>query len=163
ETQYLETQAQNLQTDDLAITVIRKLGLDGNADFAAKKPAQSSSADPLRLTDAENAALRTFRERLKVLRDPNSHVITVSVAAHDPQLAATITNTLAQTFVERNLQMRRDAIANSRAWLRDQLEDVRAKVEQSNRDLAAFQRQTGVADIDEGKNTFGELMTELNK
>jgi Uncharacterized protein involved in exopolysaccharide biosynthesis len=34
ETQYLETQAQGLQTDDLAIAVIRKLGLDRNSEFA---------------------------------------------------------------------------------------------------------------------------------
>lgn len=165
ETQYLETQAQNLQTDDLAIAVIRKLELDKNSDFVPKRIIESvsASAEPLRLTDAENAALRTFRSRLKVLRDPNSHVITVSVMAHDPQLAANVTNTLAQTFVDRTLKMRHDAIASSRAWLQDQLEGVRAKVEQSSRDLAAFQRQTGVADVDEGRNTFGELMTELNK
>jgi uncharacterized protein involved in exopolysaccharide biosynthesis len=165
ETQYLETQAQNLQTDDLAIAVIRKLGLDKNSDFVPKKTDDSAAsfASADRLTDAENAALRTFRSRLNVIRDPNSRVITVSVMAHDPQLAAAVTNTLAQTFVDRTLQMRHDAIASSRAWLQGQLEDVRAKVEQSSRDLAAFQRQTGVADVDEGRNTFGELMTELNK
>src|SRR6516164_4477369 len=67
EIQYLETQAQNLQTDDLAIAVIRKLGLDKNSDFVPKKiaasAASSAPADRLRLTDAENAALRTFRSR----------------------------------------------------------------------------------------------------
>jgi succinoglycan biosynthesis transport protein ExoP len=163
ETQYLETQAQNLQTDDLAIAAIRKLGLDKNPDFGPKTSAESVSPDPLRLTPAESYALRTFRSRLKVLRDPNSRMITVSMTAHDPQLAANITNTLAEMFVDRTLKMRHDAIAKSREWLESQLEGVRVKVEQSNRDLAAFQRQTGVADIDDGRNTFGDLMTELNK
>ena len=163
EVQYLETQAQNLQSDDLAITVIRKLGLDKNADFAPKASAVSASVDPSRLTAAENYALRTFRSRLKVLHDPNSRTITVSIAAHDPKVAADVTNTLVQTFVDRTLKMRHDAIASSRTWLEDQLEGVRAKVEQSNRDLAAFQKQTGVADIDEGRNTFGDVMTDLNK
>jgi len=162
ETQYLETQAQGLQTDDLAITVIRKLGLDKNSEFAPNISA-APTADPLRLSPAENAALRTLRSRMKVLHDPNSHVIVVSVAAHDPQLAANITNTVAQTFVDRTLQARHDTIARSRAWLEGQLDGVRAKSEQFNRDLAAFQKQTGVADIDEGRNTFGDLMTDLNK
>jgi polysaccharide biosynthesis transport protein len=163
ETQHLETQAQNLQTDDLAIAVIRKLGLDKDNDFGPKGLTPSGSADPSRLTPAENYALRTFRSRLKVLHDPNGRVVTVSVAAHDPQLAANVTNTLAQTFVDRTLTMRRDAIASSRKWLEGQLGEVRAKVEESNRALAAFQKQTGVADIDEGRNTFGDVMTDLNK
>jgi polysaccharide biosynthesis transport protein len=163
ETQYLETQAQNLETDDLAIAVIRKLHLDKNPDFNAKVPATDPPADPLKFTAAENAALRTFGARLRVQHDPNSHMIGVSVTAHEPQLAADVTNTLMQTFVDRTLKMRHDTIANSRAWLQDQLDDVRAKVEQSNRDLAAFQKQTGVAEIDETRNTFGDLMTDLNR
>ena len=163
ETQYLETQAQNLQTDDLAVVVIRKLGLDHNPDFNAKVPPAAVSANALRLTAAENAALRTFRTSLKVQHDPNSHIIKVSVTAHEPQLAADVTNTLMQTFVDRTVKMKHDAIASSRAWLQEQLNDVRAKAEQSNRDLAAFQKQTGVADIDGERNTFGDLMTDLNR
>jgi capsular exopolysaccharide synthesis family protein len=163
ESQYLETQAQNLETDDLAIAVIRKLRLDNSPDFNAKVSATPPTADPLRVTAAENAALRTFRERLKVLHDSTSQMIAVGVAAHEPQLAANVTNTLMQTFVDRTLKMRHDTIASSRAWLQDQLNDVRAKAEQSNRDLAAFQKQTGVAEIDETRNTFGDLMTDLNR
>ena len=143
-TQYLETQAQNLETDDLAIAVIRKLRLDQNLDFNQKLPAARPLQIRSGLLPAENAALRTFRARLKVLHDPNSHMIAVSVTAHEPQLAADVTNTLMQTFVDRTLKMRHGTIASSRAWLQDQLNDVRAKAEQSNRDLAAFQSGLGL-------------------
>jgi len=163
ETQYLETQAQSLQTDDLAVAVIRKLGLDRNPDFNAKIPTEAVPEDPLQLTGAESAALRAFRSRLNVVHDPSSHIITVSVAAHDPKLAASVTNTLMQTFVDRTLKMRRDAIAGSRTWLQSQLNDVRAQAEESNRELAAFQKRTGVAEIDDTKNTYGDLMTDLNR
>ncbi len=163
ETQYLETQAQGLQTDDLAVAVIRKMGLDRNPDFNAKIPAEVAPADPLQLTAAESAALRALHTRLRVAHDPNSHVITVSATAHDPKLAADVTNTLMQTFVDRTLKMRHDAIDSSRAWLQAQLNDVRAQAERSNRELADFQKRTGVADIDETRNSYGDLMTELNR
>lgn len=163
ETQFLGTQVQNLQTDDLAIAVIRKLGLDKNPDFAGNAPAAADARDPRILSSTENAALRTLHKRLKVLHDPNSHIITVSITAHSPTLAADITNTLVQIFVDRTLKMRRDAISNSMAWLQSQLNDVRTKAEQANRDLAAFQKKTGVAEIDEGRNTFGDLLTELDR
>ena len=163
ETQYLETQSQNLQSDDLAIAVIRKLGLERNSDFNDNVPVGAAAADPHQLTAAENAALRTFRARRKVMHDPNSHLISVGVMAHDPKLAADITNTLVQTFIDRTLKMRHDTIATSRAWLQGQLDDVRTKVEQANRDLAAFQKRTGVAEVDEGRNTFGDLINDLSR
>jgi capsular exopolysaccharide synthesis family protein len=163
EMQYLETQAQNLQTDDLAMAVIQKLGLDRNPDFVPTRIARSVPDDALRRTAAENATLSTFRSRRKVVHDPNSHIITVSVSAHDPVLAANVTNALAEMFVDRTLRMKHDEITKSRTWLQSQLEDVRAKVEQSNRELADFQKQTGVIDVDEGRNTFGELMADLDK
>jgi uncharacterized protein involved in exopolysaccharide biosynthesis len=67
ETQYLETQAQNLQTDDLAIAVIRKLRLDQNPGFVAKTPAGERPADPLRLSPAESAASNGFHRRSRTL------------------------------------------------------------------------------------------------
>lgn len=163
EAQYLETQAQNLQTDDLAIAVIRKLGLDRNPEFNPNVPVAKPAADALKLTPAEGAALRTFHTRLKVMHDPNSRLLSVSVIAHDAQLAADLTNTVMQTFVDRTLRMRHDAVASSRAWLEGQLNEVRVKAEQANRDLAEFQKRTGVAEIDDGKNTFGDLMTDLDR
>ncbi|HWG50869.1 MAG TPA: polysaccharide biosynthesis tyrosine autokinase [Candidatus Acidoferrales bacterium] len=163
ETQYLETRAQNLQSDDLAIAVIRKLGLDRNSDFNSRVPPATDPAHGLRLSAAESAALQTFRSRLKVVHDPTSHMISVSVIAHERGLAASVTNALMQTFIDRSLKMRHDEIASSRAWLQGQLDDISAKVEQSNRDLAAFQKRTGVAEIDEARNTFGDLMTDLNR
>lgn len=163
ETEYLETQAQNLQTDDLAIFVIRKLGLDRNPDFSKYTHKQADVSQPQGLTPSENEALMTLRSRLKVIHDPNSHVLTVSVVAHDPKLAADVTNGVAQAFVERTINNKRDAINSSRAWLQNQLEEVRVKAEQANRDLADFQKRTGVADIDEGRNSFGDMMVELNR
>lgn len=163
ETQYLQTRAQNLQSNDLAIVVIRKLGLDRNSDFNSRVPPATDRAHGLRLSAAESAALQTFRSRLKVVHDPTSHIISVSVIAHEPELAASVTNALMQTFIDRSLKMRHDEIASSRAWLQGQLDDISAKVEQSNRDLAAFQKRTGVAEIDEARNTFGDLMTDLNR
>lgn len=163
EAQYLETQAQNLQTDDLAISVIRKMGLDRNPEFAKSAHQQHEASEPDSLTPAENQALLTLRSRLRVSHDPNSRIIAVSIAAHDPKLAADVTNSLAQAFVERTIKMKHEAISNSRAWLENQLKEVRLKAEQANQDLAAFEKRTGVADIDEDRNSFGDMMTDLNR
>lgn len=166
--EYLDTEAKNLESDELAISVIRTLQLDKHPEFAssgktgAARADQASTIAPT-LTPAESAALSGFHSRLKVNRDPSSRIVTVSFGSHDPRLAATIVNTTLQTFIDRTYQGRHDSIVKSSAWLGTQLEDVRAKLDQSNRALADFQTRTGITDIDDTKSTFSERMADLTR
>jgi capsular exopolysaccharide synthesis family protein len=168
--EYLETQAQKLQSDELAVRVIRDLHLDQNPEFAGKlahtafsiHPA-SDPADAPTLTPAESAALRTFRGRLSVRRDTSSRLVFVKFASHDPVVAATVTNTLISQYVERSYETRHKAIADSSQWLSRELDDVRAKMQASTNALADFQKQNGVADVGDNKSTLGEQMGELDR
>ncbi|HEY0564665.1 MAG TPA: Wzz/FepE/Etk N-terminal domain-containing protein, partial [Terriglobales bacterium] len=95
--EYINTQARNLESDQLVLAVIRHLRLDRNAELAgrfAAAPQKDTGASaeisdditPV-LTPGENAALTNFRRALKVERDKSSRIITVSFASQDPQLA----------------------------------------------------------------------------
>ncbi len=168
--EYLETQAKNLKSDKLAIAVIRKLKLDQNPDLVREPNTKASStvafdpaADIVQLTPAENEALGTFRERLEIQRDTASRLITVSFASHDPRLAAIVTNTVVDTFIEQTYQEQHKAITKSTEWLGRQLDDIRLRMENANRVLAQFQESIGVADIDANKSTFTEQMAELSR
>jgi capsular exopolysaccharide synthesis family protein len=168
DTEFLETQAQDIQSDQLAVEVIRNLGLANNSDLVDTKSVEQVAAEPpntttlnLKLSPAEHAALRAFNNRLKVKREPNSRLITVAFGAHDPQLAATITNTLLSTFIERSHETRHQAVMQSTEWLTKQLDDIKQRTDQSNRALAEFQKQTGI--VDNNMSTFTEQMVELNK
>ena len=44
----------------------------------------------------------------------------------------------------------------SSEWLARQLDDIRARMEESNRALVEFQKSIGVADVDGNKSTFTE-------
>src|SRR6266851_7795323 len=96
---YIETQAQNLQNDELTLEVIRKLRLDQSPYFGADPNAISSEPRlatevAVPLTPAENRALFVFKQSRKITRDVASRLITVSVSAHNPMVAAAVTNTL---------------------------------------------------------------------
>jgi uncharacterized protein involved in exopolysaccharide biosynthesis len=164
DTEYLQTQVQNLQSEELGISVIRKLRLAPDSKEGTGPTGQTAVAqDVQRLTPGESAALRGLQQRLKVEHDPGSRIISVAVADHDPVQAARITNTLASLFVERVSNARHEAISQSVEWLSGQLKDIRKRMDDSNSALADFQRANGVADVDEGKSTFGEMLAELNK
>jgi capsular exopolysaccharide synthesis family protein len=162
--EYIGTQVQKLEGDELAVQVIRKLSLDTIPEFTKKTAGPTDHpAVPAALTDAENAALRTFRLGLTVKPEGGTRIITVSFSAHDPVLAANITNTLAEMFVDRTYNERHAVILKSSEWLSKQLDDIRGKMEQSNKDLAEYERKTGITDIDEKQNTYGLRLAELNR
>jgi capsular exopolysaccharide synthesis family protein len=183
--QYLGTATRKLQSDELAVAVIRKLHLEQAPEFTAppkplerlistarnwSSPAPAADAAPtstsdatVRLTHAESMALDRFHKTLKVQRDSTSRIINVSYSSTDPVLAANVTNTLLSTFIEMTYAQREADIARRSSWLEVQLNDVRSNLDTSTRALAAFQRETGIADVDGAKNTVSEQMSELGR
>ncbi len=159
---YIETNVQKLRSDDLAMQIIQKFGLDRTA--RPGRPGPEKQAEPDRPeAPAETAALRAFRRNLTVSRDSSSHIIRVSFAANDPKLAAEVTNSLVNAFIDSTYRARHTSIVKSSDWLSKQLDDVRRKMEQSNRALADFQAVNGIAGLDANANTFTEKMAELNR
>jgi uncharacterized protein involved in exopolysaccharide biosynthesis len=99
--EYLETQAQKLRSDELAVGVIRALGLAQKPEFAGKLASRAQEVEANydeskapTLTLAENSALRAFRDKLNVRRDTSSRLVFIKFASHDPVLAATVVNKL---------------------------------------------------------------------
>jgi capsular exopolysaccharide synthesis family protein len=167
-TDYIETQAQNLQNDELTLEVIRKLRLDQSPYFGADPYAMSSKPRlatevAVPLTPAENTALFVFQQSRKITRDVASRLITVSVSAHDPLVAAAVTNTLVNMFIERDYKLRNDAISQSSRWLQRQLEDIRQRMDDSNRALNSFEKDNGISTIGDNQNRFTEEMVELSR
>ncbi len=185
---YLETQARNMQSDQLLISVMKQLQLEQLPEFTKKSVASKvvgatiSAIDRVPdwlwrtdssrsevasgaevLNPAQASALRIMQERLSVERDTASRLVNVSFTTHDPVLSATITNMLVHSFIERSYQTRHAAIMESTGWLSRQLDDIRSKMETSNRILADFQRNSGITDIDQNRSTVSERVGELSR
>ncbi len=164
DSEFLDTQIQKLQSDELALDVIRKLHLDQNPDLVGRRAlADSGANDPLRQMSRENAALRAFKANLTVKRDTTSRLLSVRFASHDPKTAAQVLNTLVERFIEKSYETRHEAVMQSSQWLSRQLDDIRGKMDESNRALADYQKSSGITDLDDNKTTFAEQMAELNR
>jgi len=165
DSEYLETQAQNLKSDNLAIDVIHRLHLDQSPEMVARGNSGPKAGDLAiyQLSPGEYSALHTFRAHLTIKRDTASRLISVTFSSHDPKMAALVTNTVVASFIDDTYRDRHDAIMKSSEWLARQLDDIRARMVESSRALAEFQKSIGVADVDANKSTFTEQMAALNQ
>jgi uncharacterized protein involved in exopolysaccharide biosynthesis len=78
--EYLETQAQNLKSDKVAIDVIHRLHLDQNPEMVGLKNSEpkDGALAIYQLSAGEYSALRSLRKNLVIKRDTASRLISVS-------------------------------------------------------------------------------------
>ena len=164
----LDTEVKIIQSDLLALEVIKSLNLDRRVDFGASRPQSPSSMDlapdPMESDSAEASnMLGSFHGNLKVSLEPNSRIVNVRYRSTDPALAASIVNALMSTYVENNFKARFESTMQASDWLSKQLVDLQMKVETSQEKLVRYQKEHEILGIDDKQNITTEKLDELNK
>jgi polysaccharide biosynthesis transport protein len=164
----LETEVKILQSDLLALQVVKELGLDRRPEFSGKTAPLPSSLDlapdPLQADPVRTSGLlASFRGNLKVTLAPNTKIIEVHYRNPDKDLAANVVNTLMSTYTENNFKSRFDSTMQASDWLSKQLVDLQMKVETSQEKLVRYQKEHEILGIDEKQNITTAKLDELNK
>ena len=154
----LQTQAQILQSETLALQVIKELNLEKTRGFQPHfNPigwvlglfAPKGIPDPVNvpLEEAPGRRARVFKifeSHLKVKPVPNTRLIDIEYLNEDPQTAAAVVNHLVQDLVDYNFQTRHNATREASVWLGSQLSDLRKQSEDLQAKVADLQRDSGV-------------------
>jgi exopolysaccharide transport family protein len=162
----LDTEVRILQSDLMALQVIRQLNLDKRPEFGGHSDPNQPNlvADPLQSDSSRTSSLLSrFRGSLRVSLIPNTRVMEIHYSSTDPQLAASVVNTLASTYVEQNFKTKFESTMQASDWLSKQLVDLQMKVETSQEKLVRYQREHEILGTDEKNNIITSKLDELNK
>ena len=154
----IQTQAQILQSDSLALHVIEDLHLEQTEDyqskwsplgwlfglFAPRGVADSPGATLENSPHRRMRVLKTFHRRLAVKPVAGTRLIDVAYLSPDPQLAAAVVNHLLQGLIEKGYQARYDATMQASSWLSGQLGELRAKTQELQAKTVKLQQESGV-------------------
>lgn len=154
----IQTQANILQSDTLALRTIKNLHMEGTKDFAPRwSPlgwvmalfAPKGVADPpgVPLEDAPKRrqhALKVFSKNLTVKPVSGTRIIEIDYLNPDPKLAAAVVNELTQSLVDYTFQTRFDATNQASKWLTGQLTELRKTSEDLQAKVVSLQRASGV-------------------
>jgi exopolysaccharide transport family protein len=161
----LDTETRILQSDLLALQVIRQLNLDKRPEYGGQTAALPNLvADPLQNDSKRTTALLGgFKGNLKVSLIPNTRIIEIHYRSTDPTLAANVVNALTATYVEQNFKTKFESTMQASDWLSKQLVDLQMKVENSQEKLVRYQKEHEILGIDEKQNIITQKLDELNK
>ena len=154
----LQTQANILQSDTLALRTIEDLRMEGTQDFQPRwNPVgwllgQVSPAGPPDPPNAslENAperrrhALKIFSKNLTVKPVSGTRLIEIDYLNPDPKLAAAVVNKLIESLADYTFQTRYNATNQASEWLSGQLGELRKNSEDLQAKVVDLQRQSGV-------------------
>lgn len=143
---YYQTQYRILKSRALAETVFQKLDL---------------GRDPRYLGDDD--AIATFLdEAIEVAPIRSSRLVEVSAKSFDPYQAAEIANALAEAYIRQNLEVQTGMSKEAAAWLGDQLQEMKARVEASEQALYDYQVMSGVTNLEEMEKIGAQKLWEVN-
>jgi polysaccharide biosynthesis transport protein len=185
EQEYLETQSQILQSDELATRVIRALRLDVNKEIVGERnlarygnkalettkdtkhaTGEDTLDEQFRAADRtplETIALRQFRNRLNVSVVRGSRLVEVGFASNDPRLAQQVTNNLVSQFIDQHFKTRYTTTMQASDWLLSQLGDLRRNVEESNQAVVAYQKRYGLVEEDDKEGPTSQLVSGISR
>jgi receptor protein-tyrosine kinase len=146
---YVQTQADMLQQDALIQQVVRKLHLEERPEYRSGaslwdrlRPTANSASSQV---PAVRNAVEQVKKHLQIVASRGSSIIRIVCQARDPQLAADLANTMAQTFIEQNIEARQRSAQQTFASLSRDLEELRKKTLKAEAELGRYGRgPTGV-------------------
>jgi capsular exopolysaccharide synthesis family protein len=167
----LSTQANVLQSDTLALQVIRQLDLEkaekSNSPISAMLSIfESRESDSLPLEQAPKRRVRIlekFHQNLTVRVVGGTRIVEVRYLDRDPARAAAVVNALVNDYLEQYFQTRYTSTRQASDWLSKQLSDLKNDVETSQQRLVDYQKRTGILGESETNNVVMAKLEELNK
>ncbi len=166
----LATQVRILQSNTLALRIIRQLQLDQKSQLNSSRTNLSllgknaGSTEPLRIINKEETQLvKHFKDNLKVTIIPETRVLDIRFSSPDPKLAADVVNSLVNTYMEQNLISNFESTTRTTQWLSKQLSDLQVQVEISEERLVRYQKEHGIVGTDDKKNIITSKLDDLNK
>src|SRR6185503_8526739 len=131
-------------------------------DILARIRRGPPAADVDAATKYDNALVGAFMSSLTVEPVRRSKLVRLHFDSTDPFFAAKAVNTVAQAFININLERRFEASAYAKTFLEEKLLQTKAKLEDSERELVKYSRELQIINIDEKQNIYSQNLAEFN-
>ena len=181
---YYQTQYKILQGRDLALHAVKRLHFETVPEFngrGAKPPmltqlltdVKAKVAAPFRHDAAgvpprtstpasENQQADAFLGRVQVVPVRGSRLVDVFFVAADPQFAARAVNTLAEEYVNQNLEFRLQNSDKTLQWLTEEVAKQQNVVQGSERMLAEYRERKNALSLEDRQNIIVSRLNQVN-
>ena len=153
--EFYETQYRIIQSTAVAQRTAEKLGLQFDPDYGPVDQASKRN-----LTDL--GRMVAGQVSVKPLKD--SRVALITITDRKPQRAALLANTLADTYIEYNLDYKLEGARSAMAWLAEQEAELKSQLESSELKLYQFKKDRNLlaVSLDDKQSMLSQNLASVN-
>jgi polysaccharide biosynthesis transport protein len=159
---FLQTQLDVIDSNLLAWSTIQALGL-GNLPEFNRGATPGAGSLPKDWRSQRSELLRTFKRHLHIDLVRGTRVVEVSFDSTDPDLAARVVTMLVSGYMKYNFRKTYDATRQASGWMEQQLGELKARVEQSQRAMVDYERRNALAGVAGSQNNTEQDLADLNR
>lgn len=167
---FLQTQLDIVRSRRVAREVAEDLNLfssDRIFEILGENPAPPVIPGVTPEEAREQKVINVLLENMDVSIPAGSRLSRITFESPDPQFSASAANSFADKYISSNLQLKFDTSSYAREFLGQRLDEVRAELEQSERDALEYARSNQIVATDGGNGTGATLtastLSQLNK
>ena len=101
-------------------------------------------------------------KNLKIERNPNTYLLTITYKDRDPQIAAEVANSVADSYLREIFDTRTKEAGRLTSSMEQQLIDLKQKMETTHSALMVYQRDLGTADPEQKTSVLVAKLQALN-
>jgi capsular exopolysaccharide synthesis family protein len=152
--EFYETQYKIIQSTNVGQRTAEKLGLQYDPDYAGTLGPNHDMSSLGRAVAAQIS--------VKPLKD--SRLANITVTDRKPQRAALIANTVADTYIEYNLDYKLEGARSAMAWLAEQESDLKRQLEESELRLYQFKKDRNLlaVSLDDKQSMLSSNLANVN-
>jgi uncharacterized protein involved in exopolysaccharide biosynthesis len=160
----VESQIAIIKSESVARTVIQKLGLTEDPEFSGQSLVRGMIRSTFRLLgwsretefSAARYAMESFKRKLSVKRVGLTYIVEIAFQSIDPERAAQILNTVAETLIMGSVDAKYKATLRSDKWIKDRMNELSSQASAAQKAVADYYKnRSHVADpadtVDPGK------------
>jgi capsular exopolysaccharide synthesis family protein len=184
--EFIQTQVQLLQMEELAQRVIDRLALEENPAFnqAAAREAgigqrikqgmhrlgsllhnrsRTGSNPELERLLLDKELREKFLDNLAVSPQRETSIVRISFTSEDNRLASRAVNSLMQEYIDWRMDQRLQSANTANRQLEKQIQAVRVQLERSRETLNSYAKKAGIVSLDSRLNEVFKQMEEINQ
>ena len=166
----VESQAEILRSDTIALAVVRNLKLIEDPEFVDVTPgfiasiAQSvlGTDEPISDEAKERIAVTQLQRNLQIKRIGLTYAIDVSYTALSRDKAAKIANAIGDAYLVGEMDSRYQATLRASRWLQDRMAELREQARKADGEVQAFKTANNIIDTGRGGLISDQQLQDVN-
>ncbi len=154
---FYQTQFELLRSYGLIDRVIDKLQLNSDIIRQSLVGKIRSAISPAKDSNEKSILNTAISENLYIEPIKNSRLVSVHFEGATPEKSAAVANAIVETFVQLNMERRRQDTVDAEKFLNERIGEAKAKLQESESKLGAYAQEHTILQLDNKESTTSTL------